>query len=175
MICRQACTKQSCTTPLLPSWKFRSLTRCLGNRKDMSEFFSNLSYLCLLANPASSSFIWNELTLWVCSDPFAPFVLDLCLAFLGHLSQSIIPHHRISERQVFRMCALEEQSPDNLSNKKTIRDHSESWTKFSSECLENLKSAAPRQISFLVQFPWSSAWARNHRRLLLHVSLTIFA
>ena len=39
MICRQACTKQSCTTPLLPSWKFRSLTRCLGNRKDMSEFF----------------------------------------------------------------------------------------------------------------------------------------
>ena len=38
------------------------------------------------------------------------------------------------------------------------------------KCLENLNSAAPRQISFLVQFPWSSAWARNPRRPLLHVS-----
>jgi hypothetical protein len=43
LIRRHASTKRSCTRnpfSLLPSWKFRSLTRCLGNRKHMSEFFS---------------------------------------------------------------------------------------------------------------------------------------
>ena len=87
-----------------------------------------MSYLCVLANPATSSFISSELTLRICPDPFAPFVLHLHLSFLGHLYLSIIPHHWISERRIFRMCALEEQSPGNLSNKKTIHDYSESRT-----------------------------------------------
>jgi hypothetical protein len=71
---------------------------------------------------------------------------------------------------------LEQQTPDNLSNRKAMLEYnSEFWTNWvlKPEC--NLNSIAPRQISFRVQFPSSLAWAGNLRRLLLQVPWTILA
>ena len=63
-----------------------------------------------------------SLTLWICSDPFAPFVLGLYLAFRSHLDHLIIPCCSIRECWVFRVRLLEQQTPDNLSSRKGMRE-----------------------------------------------------